>query len=405
MAFCSKCGTEVSEGVRFCPNCGERAGGAETATAAVTPTAAEVPAVTAVAAADKPSGGNNKSIPKDLTAMKLLNVTKSFVVVRALVYAVVSGIMVVGCVIVLALCWAVLKIGNGSSVAGWVAFLFVLSALGAIFGFLKFARRYCLYMIKAAHVAAITEYLRTGEVPVTEKGYKGVLTYGKETVGKHFGAANIAFVADALISRATRQIMRWVNKAENLLSFIPGSQNIFQIVNFILSTALNFIDEAVLSYIFYHKEEKNSFKKACDGLVYYAQAWKGMLMGAAKTAAFVWILRIACFIIFYGMAFLLSGLFLKSGTAGGNIAYIICIILALTLTYGVQTVIVEPFATCMMIKDYHIAIAGKPLKADLHGTLCKVSKGFKDLFNKSKEQPAAAFEAEPAPVMVESHKA
>jgi hypothetical protein len=176
-------------------------------------------------------------------------------------------------------------------------------------------------------------------------------------------------------------------------------------VNFILSTALNFIDEAVLSYIFYHKEEKSSFKKACDGLVYYAQAWKGMLMGAAKTAAFVWILRVVCFIIFYGMTFALSGLFLKSGTPAANIAYIIGIIFALTLTYGVQTVIVEPFATCMMIKDYHIAIAGKPLKADLYGTLCKVSNGFKELFNKSKEQPATTLEAEPAPATVENSKA
>ncbi len=340
-------------------------------------------------------GSVNKPIPKDLTAMKLLNVTKSFVIVRALVYAVVSGIMVVGCAVVLGLCWLVLKIGKGSSAASLVALLFVVGALGAIFGFLKFARRYCLYMIKAAHVSAITEYLRTGEVPVTEAGYQGVLKYGKETVGKHFGAANIAFVADMLISKATRQIMRWVNKAENLLSFIPGSQNIFQIVNFILSTALNFIDEAVLSYIFYHKEEKSSFKKACDGLVYYAQAWKGMLMGAAKTAAFVWILRAACFLVFWGIAIVLSGLFLKGG-AGGNIAFVVGILFALVFTYGVQTIIVEPYATCMMIKDYHIAIAGKPLKADLYGTLCKVSNSFKELFNKSKEPAPALSEATPA---------
>ena len=337
----------------------------------------------------------NKPIPKDLTAMKLLSVTKSFVVVRALVYAVVSGIMIGACVVVLGLCYVIAKYGG--SAGSLIALLLVLGSLGAIFGFLKFAQRYCLYMIKAAHVAAITEYLRTGEVPVTESGYQGVLKYGKEMVGKHFGAANIAFVADALIAKATRQIMRWVNKAENLLSFVPGAQNVFQIVNFILSTALNFIDEAVLSYIFYHKEEKSSFKKACDGLVYYAQAWKGMLMGAAKTAAFVWILRGACFLIVYGII-IGAGMFISHDSGVfAKVMYIVGVLFALVFTYSLQTIIIEPYATCMMIKDYHIAIAGKPLKADLYNTLCKASNSFKELFNKSKEPvPAAVSESEPA---------
>ncbi|MDR2592359.1 MAG: hypothetical protein LBC59_06075 [Chitinispirillales bacterium] len=346
---------------------------------------AAVPAAAAVSAAPAPATGApiNKPIPKDLTAMKLLSVTKSFVVVRALVYAVVSGIMLGTCLVVLGLCYVIARWGG--SAGSLIALLVVLGSLGAIFGFLKFAQRYCLYMIKAAHVAAITEYLRTGEVPVTESGYQGVLKYGKEMVGKHFGAANIAFVADALISKATRQIMRWVNKAENLLSFVPGAQNVFKIVNFILSTALNFIDEAVLSYIFYHKEEKSSFKKACDGLVYYAQAWKGMLMGAAKTAAFVWILRGACFLIVYGIV-IGAGMFVSSGSGAlTKVVYIVGVLFALVFTYSLQTIIIEPYATCMMIKDYHIAIAGKPLKADLYGTLCKVSNGFKELFNKSKE--------------------
>jgi hypothetical protein len=353
------------------------------------------PATAAVQAAPAAGAPVNKPIPKDLTAMKLLSVTKSFVVVRALVYAVVSGIMIGACLVVLGLCYVIVRWGG--SAGSLIALLLVLGSLGAIFGFLRFARRYCLYMIKAAHVAAITEYLRTGAVPVTEKGYQGVLKYGKETVGKHFGAANIAFVADALIAKATRQIMRWVNKAENLLSFVPGAQNIFQIVNFILSTALNFIDEAVLSYIFYHKEEKSSFKKACDGLVYYAQAWKGMLMGAAKTAAFVWILRGACFLIVYGII-IGAGMFIShDSSVFAKVVYIVGALFALVFTYSLQTIIIEPYATCMMIKDYHIAIAGKPLKADLYGTLCKVSNSFKELFNKSKEPvPEAVSESESA---------
>ena len=367
----------------------------EASAEAVKAVPAEVPASEPV----KPSTPVNRPIPKDLTAMKLLNVTKSFVVVRALVYAVVTAVMFVGGLLALGL---ILGVGylfkdTNSTVVPIFTFAVVIVTLGAFWGFLRFARGYCLYMVKAAHVAAITEYLRTGAVPVTEKGYQGVLSFGKEKVGKHFGAANIAFVCDKLVAAATRQIMRWVNKAQNLLSFVPGSKNIFAVVNFILSTALNFMDEAVLSYIFYHEEEKSSFKKACDGLVYYAQAWKGMIMGAAKVAVFVWGLRIACFVISCAVVGGVVALFWKSN----DVAFIVAIIFASVFTYGLQTILVEPYATCMMIKDYHRAIAGQTLKADMYGTLCKVSSGFKNLFDKSKTQPTPA-EAKPEPVPVEA---
>ncbi|MCL2220611.1 MAG: hypothetical protein FWC23_10940 [Chitinispirillia bacterium] len=348
-----------------------------------------------------PAGSQTgKPIPKDLTAMKLLNVTKSFVVVRAIVYAVVTAIMFIGGLISLGICAFIIYTaaksdGSASGIASIVVFLIVLSTLGAFAGFLRFAKGYCLYMIKAAHIAAITEYLRTGEVPVTDKGYKGVLAFGKEKVGKHFGAANIAFVADKLVAAATRQIMRWANKAMNLLSFIPGSNKIFPIINFILSTAMNFIDEAVLSYVFYRVDEKSSFKKMCDGLVFYAQAWKGMIMGAAKVAVFVWVLRAVCFLINYGIAFAVLAFF-----AGGlgSLGLLMAIVIATVLTYGLQTVIIEPYATCMMIKDYHATIEGQTLKADMYGTLCGVSKGFKDLFAKSKEEQASIPAAAPAEV-------
>jgi len=61
----------------------------EASAEAVKAVPAEVPASEPV----KPSTPANRPIPKDLTAMKLLNVTKSFVVVRALVYAVVTAVM------------------------------------------------------------------------------------------------------------------------------------------------------------------------------------------------------------------------------------------------------------------------------------------------------------------------
>ncbi|MCL2638585.1 MAG: hypothetical protein FWD48_09475 [Oscillospiraceae bacterium] len=320
---------------------------------------------------------------ENITAAKLFKATKAFFVVRALVYLVITAIMLVVGILGGLLCiWLFTR----NPVAGYITLIFI---FGGLFAFLRFAKRYVLYMIKAAHIAAITEYIKTGQAPVVENGYKGVLAYGTETIKNNFGAANVAFAADVLISGATRQIMRWVNKIGNLFSWIPGGKTIMQIVEFVLSTALNFIDEAVLSYLFYNKDkEGNAFKKACDGLVYYAQSWKGMLKGALKVGAFVWVVRVSAYGLFMLVFSLIGGAIFSSG--GGTI---LALILAWVILYGIEGVLVSPYATCIMINDYHKAIAGQPLKADLHGTLCKVSKKFRDLFNKS-EQPEPEVPAE-----------
>ena len=306
-----------------------------------------------------------------IKASKLLNATKSFFVVRAIVYLIITLIMLVVSILTAILCINLLV-----NEKAFIAIVIAIIVFGGLLGFLAFAKRYCLYMIKAAHISAITEYIKTGQIPVTEKGYSGVLSYGKEIVTKNFGAANIAFAADTLIAGATRQIMRWLNKAENLLSFIPGASVVFGFVNMVLSVALNYIDEAVLSFVFFYKEEKNGFKKVCDGLVYYAQSWKGMLKSAFKVGILIWLFRIASYLLFF---FIVTSIVTSTG---GIIAGLL---VAFVLLYALENILVEPFATCVMVNDYHKAIAGQPLKHDMYNTLCKVSAKFKSLFTKASD--------------------
>jgi hypothetical protein len=321
-----------------------------------------------------------KDAENNLSAGSILGKTKSILFARALAYLAIMAAMLIVGFIGLFICYQLLK----RELLFMTIIVFVL-IFGGFFALLRFARRYFLYMIKAAHVAAITEIIKTGDAPVTEGGIKGVIAYGTETVKNNFGEANIAFVADALIQGATRQIMRWLNKVERLFSFIPGAEKAMQFINLVLSTALNYIDEAVLSYVFLKKSEKNGFKKACDGLGYYAQSWKDMLKGAFKVAAFIWILRIIVFIVFYGIFISVGRFVVPSGATVDFFA----ILLSLILLYGIEAIIVEPYATCIMIRAYHLAIKGKELKADIHGTLCKVSAKFRSLFEKSGQKAPA----------------
>ncbi|MCL2694012.1 MAG: hypothetical protein FWE60_02770 [Oscillospiraceae bacterium] len=322
-----------------------------------------------------------------LTAAQIFKATKPFFVVRALVCTVITLIML-GAAILLG--WLAIKFALDENIAG--LFIVIIIMCGGFWGGLRFVERYILYMLKAAHISAITEYIKTREVPVTEKGYKGVMAYGAEMVKKNFVTTNVAFAADVLIAGATKQIMKWVNKVGKLITWIPGGDKIMAFIELVLSTALNYIDEAVLSYIFYKKDEEgNAFKKACDGLVYYAQSWKSMLKGALKVGAFVWAVHAVSMIIFTAVAY---GVI--SAASGGNVGVaglIIGLIIAFTLRYGIEHIIVDPYATCIMINDYYKAIDGKPLSRDLHGTLCKVSGKFKNLFKKS-EQPEPEVPAE-----------
>jgi len=319
-----------------------------------------------------------------LTAAKLLGATKSFVTVRAIVGLIITGIMLVVGILGGLLCVSLAK--NDHVIAAYIIAVII---FGGLIGFLRFANRYCLYLIKAGHIAAITEYIKTGSAPAVKSDYQGVLAYGTDVIKANFKEVNIGFAADALIAGATKQIMKWVNKAGKLLSFIPGGETVMSFVELVLSTALNYVDEAVLSYVFYKKDEVgNGFKKTCDGLVYYAQSWKKMLLGAVKVSAFVWVIRI----VSYGLFFLVFTMLGKAIFAAGGV--IVALILAFVLLYGLESIIVVPFATCLMINDYHKAIAGQPIKADLYGTLCKVSRKFKDLFGRSEQPPVA----EPATV-------
>lgn len=304
-----------------------------------------------------------------ISAGDALKATAPFLAVRTLVYVVTTLIMVVAALL------AILLIGTGNGLTAWVGIILFILSVGTV----KWIERYTLYLIKAGHIFALTEYIRTGEAPVTEKGYKGVLAFGTDKVKHYFGATNVAFIADALISKAVRQIMRFINRIGNFLSFIPGSQQVIGIISSILGIALNYIDEAVLSYIFMHQEESNVWKKACDAIVYYGQSWKGMLKGAAKVALTI-----------LGVRILLLGIGFFAGLGiGGGTGAVIGLIIGYIVMYALNKIIVDPYASVMMISSYYATIEGKEIQFDMYSKFEKASSKFRELTGKAKTEVAA----------------
>jgi len=83
-----------------------------------------------------------------------------------------------------------------------VAVIMFLVWLGA-FGVLRFIiMHYIGYMLKAGHIAVITEAVTTGQVPANQ------VAYGKKIVLERFASSNIYFAVDKLVSGAVKQIQR-----------------------------------------------------------------------------------------------------------------------------------------------------------------------------------------------------
>lgn len=313
--------------------------------------------------------GKNMKYNK-VSVSKAFKMTAPFLAARALVYGIMTGVLILLAIIAIAL----ISTGEGI-IALFGFFILILGYVGT-----KWVERYVLYVVKAGQIFSLTEYIKTGQAPATSKGIKGVMAFGTEKVKDNFGATNVAFVADTLISSAVRQITRFLNRVGNFLSFIPAAETLIGIISAILAIALNYIDEAVLSYVFMKKdEEEDVWKRACDGIVYFGQSWKDIIKAAVKVTLSIVALRI----VVIGISFI-AGLIISGGTGA-----LIGLIIGFILMYPINKILIDPYATVIMINDYYMAIEGQEIKTDLYAKFSKASRKFKEIFGKAKGESGA----------------
>ncbi|WP_062049585.1 hypothetical protein [Bacillus sp. JCM 19034] len=171
-------------------------------------------------------------------------------------------------------------------------------------------------------------------------------------------------------------------RTADFLSFIPQAKSLIGIISRIIGTSLQYVDEAVLSYTMrFEKNGRSVWRNSGDGIVYYAQSWKGIL----KTAVIIVALKAA---IWWGSFF--GGMFLISSivTFEGNLAVlnILPLIFGFFLASGMSKAFVDPIATALMIKEFHKNIENKELSFDLSQKIYDNSSKFRQLISKEKEE-------------------
>ena len=147
-----------------------------------------------------------------------------------------------------------------------------------------------------------------------------------------------------------------------------------------------------MSYIFLRKSEKREesvWKSASDGVVLYAQSWKGILKATTGSVVFIYLFNIILFLVFVFPLMFISRM-ISAGTPGlGTFLGFIAIIGALVLTTVMKRALIDPIVTIIMVRSYQMSIRGLEPAMDLQKKLLGVSSRFKRLFNKAKEEESS----------------
>ena len=289
-------------------------------------------------------------------------------------------------------CWAKLFLGLITVVASILLFA-VLMGIAWLFnsggvGFFMFliwiigtsvvhyvVNHYLGYLVKAGHVAVITEAVVAGRVPGNQ------VSYGKEQVKDRFATSNVYFLLDRLVGGAVKQLQNCFERlGGGLGKLVPGMGALVSVGKMFIGIALGYIDECCLGYTFY-KKEQGAFKSATDGVVIYAQNWKKLLKDAAVTTAVVVVsvitVTLVCFLVFGVFARLLG-----VGEMGALVAFA----LACFTAFVVKKAFIDSYMMIKMMVSYMQEAPATVITFDLYNSLCGMSARFKELFTKAQSE-------------------
>jgi hypothetical protein len=303
------------------------------------------------------------------TALTIVSQTKGFIVFRVLVYfGVTLGL--------------ILATGTGGGI-GWGVGAFgdeefqaSSTAWGAVIGFggaasvLFFLRDYLLYMVKAAHIALMVEFLEGRAIP---KGREQI-SFGQAIIKERFVSASVLFGLDRLIHGVVGAVTGLV---EGLLSIlpIPGLDRVMTLVRGFLKVAVGLVDEVILAEIIRRKGD-DPFHVARQSLVLYAQNAKPVMKNAAAIALLSWLFGLAVFLLMLAPAALVVWILPGSGTA-------MTLIVAIVFAWATKVAIVEPFALACLLQVYYHVTDGQSPNPEWQAKLERASSKFKALGEKA----------------------
>jgi hypothetical protein len=295
-------------------------------------------------------------------------------VARTLPYALVRFGILVGFTLVTVV-WFALTFGGaallGAKIHPWVGTGWAIVGLGGYGYAWWFVVRYALYLIKAGHVAVLTELITKGSI---DNGATGMFDYGRRVVTERFGEVNVLFAIDLLIRgvvSAFNRTLDWVGR----LVPVPGLQSVVGIVNAIVKAATTYIDETIFSYDLARGDD-NPWRAGKDGLIYYAQNSGEILKTALYVVVLDKVLTVVVWIVMLAPAFLMLAVLPQSAKPGGFIGGLL---IAALFASNVRQAFLKPVFLVMVMTKFHTVVQNQPINAEWDGRLSSVSSKFKEM--------------------------
>lgn len=276
----------------------------------------------------------------------------------------------------------------GSRVHPWIGVGWMIGGLGAYGYAWRFAVRYALYLLKAGHVAVLTELVTRGTIG---SGAEGMFAYGKRVVVEHFGQVNLLFGLDLLIRGVVHAFNATLNWVAGLLP-IPGLQSAVGIVNAVVRAATTYIDETILSYNLARNDE-NAWRSSKDALIYYCQNAQELLKTAAWVVVLDKALTAVVWIVMLAPAFLLLKALPASAAPGGFVAGLV---IAALFASNVRQAFLKPVFLVMVMTRFHVAVKDQAVNLEWDARLSSLSGKFREI--KDKAGDLAAPRSVPPPI-------
>lgn len=258
-------------------------------------------------------------------------------------------------------------------------------------GALKLARRYVLYLVKGAHIAALTKFL-SGESP---PGQMSQTAYGKELVKQNFRDMSLLFGLDQLVKGALKALSNTVIRVARILPLPAQAGSVVRWATQIMQRSLHYVDEAILSYAIAQRSD-NVWASSRHGVILYGQAYKPIL----KTAVKIWAVEKVIFVA--TLAVLAVPGVLVLWTFNALALQVAVVVGTVLMAWLLVLAVFEPFAMTYVLVTYHGEIAGLTPDPAWDQRLQQVSKHFRELVGKARgatgsdDEPDALDTAAPA---------
>lgn len=293
-----------------------------------------------------------------MTAVGLLLKTSPYIAVR---FCLLVGVTLVSIV------WFGVTVGGagflGEKVHPWIGWGWFLAGCGVYGWVWSMVVRYALYLIKAGHIAVLTELITTGSI---HNGAEGMFSYGKRIVTERFAEVHVLFALDVLVDGVVGAFNRSLEWVSALLP-IPGLHQLTRVVTAVIHAATTYLDETILSYNLARGED-NPWRGGRDGLLYYCQNNREVLKTAAWCVALDYVLTAAAWAVMLAPAALLTWVM----PFFGGWAFLIAILFALNVRHAV----LKPLFLIMIMIKFHVAVRGQAINEEWDATLTQLTPKF-----------------------------